>query len=63
MSSGVSEALTTSPSTAQWPSGRYLLHGSRQSLQDLEMAALNRSNKCLRVVKTEWNEAVAQREI
>jgi hypothetical protein len=55
----MSEALTTSPFTAQWPSRRYLLHCSKQSLQDLEMAALNRSNNCLRVVKTEWDEAVA----
>jgi len=45
------------------PSLRYLLNCSRQSLYDLELASLNRSSNCLRVAKTEWDEAVAQREI
>jgi hypothetical protein len=45
------------------PPIEYLLSCSRQSLQDLEMPALNRSNNCLRAAKDEWHEAVAQSEI
>jgi hypothetical protein len=59
----MSESLTASPFTAQWPSLKYLLYCSRESLRDLELVALNRPNNCLRVAKTEWDEAVAQREI
>jgi len=55
------EPLT--PASPQWPSLRYLLACSKESLYDLELAALNRSANCLRVAKTEWEEAVAQREI
>jgi hypothetical protein len=53
--------ITTAPT--RMPSLRYLLNCSRQSLYDLELAALNRSSNCLQVAKTEWQEAVAQREI
>ena len=51
------------PVSPQWPSLQYLLTCEKQSLYDLELAALNRSANCLRVAKTEWDEAVAQREI
>jgi hypothetical protein len=41
----------------------YLLTCSKGSLQDLELASLNRSANCLRAAKEEWYEAVAQREM
>jgi hypothetical protein len=44
------------------PPLEYLLDCSENSLADLELAALNRSQQCLKVAKAEWEEAVAQRE-
>lgn len=44
------------------PSLEYLLECSEQSLADLELACLNRSQQCLRTARFEWEEAVAQRE-
>jgi hypothetical protein len=45
------------------PPLEYLFECSVVSLQDLEMAALNRSANCLKRAKIEWDEAVAQREV
>jgi len=44
------------------PPLEYLLDCSTKSLQDLELAALNRSQQCLKAAKMEWDEAVAQME-
>lgn len=44
------------------PPIEYLLECSESSLQDLELACLNRSQQCLRAARNEWEEAVAQRE-
>lgn len=43
------------------PSLEFLFDCSDKSLQDLELAALDRSAKRLKAAKAEWNEAVAQR--
>jgi len=45
------------------PPFSYLLECSDKSLANLELAALNRSQQCLKVAKTEWEEALAQREV
>ena len=44
------------------PPLEYLLTCSKKSLDDLELAALDRSSQCLKRAKAEWDEAVAQRE-
>jgi hypothetical protein len=44
------------------PKLEYLLDCSQKSLEDLELAALNRSQQCLKAAKLEMDEAVAQRE-
>lgn len=44
------------------PSLSYLLDCSEQSLQDVELACLNRSQQCLKAARGEWEEALAQRE-
>lgn len=44
------------------PSLEYLLECSDNSLQDLELACLNRSQQCLRAARSEYEEAIAQRE-
>lgn len=44
------------------PPLEYLLECSEQSLGDLELACLNRCQQCLKAAKSEWEEAVAQRE-
>src|SRR5580704_14248523 len=42
------------------PSLEWLLDCSESSLQDLEMAALDRGSRRLKAAKAEWHEAVAQ---
>lgn len=44
------------------PSLDYLLTCSKQSLQDVELANLNRAANCLKRAREEWFEAVTQRE-
>lgn len=41
------------------PSLEFLFECSDASLQDLELAALDRSAKRLKAARTEWNEAVS----
>ncbi len=49
--------------TASLPSVNYLLRCSKDSLQDLELAALSRAAQHLKTAKLEWEEAAAQKEI
>lgn len=49
-------------SSPAMPSIEYLLECSDQSLQDLELACLNRSQQCVRTARLEIEQAVAQRE-
>lgn len=42
------------------PSLEFLFECSDKSLQDLELAALDRSSRRLKAARAEWNEAVAQ---
>lgn len=44
------------------PSLDWLLFSSENSLQQMELSCLNRSQQCLRAAREEWEEAVAQRE-
>jgi hypothetical protein len=44
------------------PSLEYLLTCSKASLQDVELANLNRAANCLKQVKLEWAEACGHRE-
>ncbi len=44
------------------PPLEYLFECSEQSLQDLELASLNRSANCLKTAKAEWEQSVTQRE-
>ena len=44
------------------PPIEYLLDCSLKSLEDLELAALNRSQQCLKAARAEFEEACAQRE-
>jgi hypothetical protein len=57
------ESHSETTAITRMPSLQYLLSCSRQSLNDLELASLNRSSNCLRAARLEWQEAVAQREI
>lgn len=41
----------------------FLLQCLKQTLYDLELAALNRAANHLRTAKLEWEEAAAQREV
>lgn len=44
------------------PPLEYLFECSMNSLQELELAAMNRSARCMKAAKSEWQEALAQRE-
>jgi hypothetical protein len=50
------------PQGSPLPPLEYLLECSDKSLADLELSALNRSQQCLKAAKSEWEEALAQRE-
>lgn len=45
------------------PPLEYLLNCSMKSLQELELAALDRSAQCVKAARSEMEEAVAQREV
>ena len=49
--------------TASLPSADYLLRCSKDSLQDLELAALSRVAQHLKTAKLEWELATAQKEV
>jgi hypothetical protein len=55
-------AKTDEPLSLPLPSLEYLLYCSRTSLQDVELANLNRPANCLKRARIEWNEACAHRE-
>jgi hypothetical protein len=55
-------AKTDEPLSLPLPSLEYLLNCSRTSLQDVELANLNRAANCLKRARIEWNEACAHRE-
>lgn len=48
--------------TLPLPSLEYLLTCSKGSLQDVELASLNRAANCLKQAKIEWDEACVHRE-
>jgi hypothetical protein len=50
------------PQPAPLPSLEYLFSCSNQSLAELELSCLNRSQQCAKAAKQEWDEALAQRE-
>jgi|SRR5208282_1082759 len=50
------------PRSLPLPSLEYLLTCSRLSLEDVELANLNRAANCLKQARIEWNEACAHRE-